>query len=201
MRLLARLFVIPLIGIFCSAASADILFSLEGPLSKNTTLAQLKKYYGEANVRESRIHLGEGFYEMGTVLFPSDSKKKVLITWKNKERTRPARVYIRNDSTGWKTQIGLIGIGSTLSEIEALNGRPFVLAGHSWDYAGTVLSWKDGTLAREFERPGARILLRLGGDWSVDKNFEVAGDGDYTSSHPIMKKVNPRVYEIVIGFD
>jgi hypothetical protein len=76
------------------------------------------------------------------------------------------------------------------------------LTGFAWDYSGTVTSWEEGSLDSDLQAPGG-VVLRLGAP--MDKlteaeSREVQGDGEFSSHHPIMKKLNPRVYEIVWSF-
>ena len=97
-----------------------------------------------------------------------------------------------------------ISLGTSLKELEHLNGRPFRLAGFAWDYSGTVLSWDKGSLAEEFDGGNGRLLLRLDprsdSDVPQAEQSQVMGDGDFSSDHPVMQKLNPRVYQVIWQF-
>ncbi len=79
-----------------------------------------------------------------------------------------------------------------------------MLSGFGWDYSGTVYSWENGALSKDFEGHG-RVILRLDTDL-VPPNLpqsdydHVSGDGSFSSSNPAMQKINPRVYEILWSF-
>lgn len=91
-------------------------------------------------------------------------------------------------------------MGTSLKELERMNGRPFLLAGFAWDYSGTVTSWKKGALTKNFETDG-HVILRLDSPRSnavAEAEYnEVLGDRDYPSNNSVMQKLNPRVYQVV----
>jgi len=102
----------------------------------------------------------------------------------------------------WKTAEG-IATGTSLLQLEKLNGHAFHLAGFAWDYSGTVTSWDGGRLAplrvggvKLSLDPGPRLEPAL-----ARKLYEqVQGDGFFPSSHPAMQALNPRVSLIVFLF-
>jgi hypothetical protein len=101
----------------------------------------------------------------------------------------------------WKTRYG-IGLGTSLKDLEKINRRPFRLAGFNWDYGGTVLSWSDGFLEKDFGSNGdKKAFFRLSADHShlADTNL-VQGDRDFSSGHPVMQTINPSIYQMVFTF-
>jgi hypothetical protein len=78
------------------------------------------------------------------------------------------------------------------------------LAGFGWDYSGTVSSWSKGSLAAELVGDHGYLTLRLGPPSNAqlpeDEQDQVLGDSDFSSSHPVMQKINPKVYQIIWGF-
>ena len=150
------------------------------------------------------VDVGEGQTEPGTVLFADDPERKLEITWKDPVNKRnPKSIQIGGKKSVWKTAEG-ISLGSSLQEIERINGGPFTLAGFGWDYSGTVTSWKNGRLAAPFSKNG-RILLRLTPErenaLSRRELNAVSGDSDHSSREPAMQKLNPRVYQIIVLFN
>ena len=109
---------------------------------------------------------------------------------------------ISGDKSIWKAEHG-ITLGASLKELERLNGRPFQLAGFNWDYSGTVTSWEKGLLEEDLQSSG-RVILRLGeakeSGLTEEESREVAGDGAFSSRHPVIQKLNPKIYEIVWEF-
>jgi hypothetical protein len=173
-----------------------------GAITASTTRRELVKRYGAANVRDQDVGIGEGETEPGTALFPQDSQRLIEILWRDPAtKLSPKFLTIRGKASRWKTAHE-ISLGTSLKQLEQINGRPFVLSGFGWDYSGTVESWSNGVLAKELEGNG-RVLLRLDSDQpNVTKSEleHVEGDRSFPSSDPVMQKINPRVYEIVWAF-
>lgn len=117
-----------------------------GPLTRETNEADLRQRYGAAVVDSARIQIGEGETMAGTVLYPWDSLQRMEIIWQDSiHRRRPARLILRGSQSRWQVYSG-ISLGTSLQELERLNGKPFTLAGFGWDYAGVVTDWKGGSL-------------------------------------------------------
>ena len=164
----------------------------------------LRARYGAENLASGRIHLGEGQTAPGTVLFPNNSSRRLTVTWDDTiARTRPTRVTVGSRRTRWLVIPG-VSIGTSLSELERLNGRPFELLGFRWDYAGTVMGWEGGHLDSLWRGgPTNKVLvwLRLRPDsagYESARSREVAGDRIFASSLPAMRALNPRVYDLFI---
>jgi hypothetical protein len=101
----------------------------------------------------------------------------------------------------WHTADG-ITLGTTLLELERINRRPFRLAGFGWDYSGTVLSWSHGALDPVFGSDGSKkVYVRLIYSNPAPPEYRaVMGDGNFSSGHPAMQKINPHVYQMVFIF-
>jgi len=184
----------------------------QGSINAHTTRQDLVLAYGADNVVDQDLDVGEGEVEPGTLLFPSDPERSIEILWNDiQTKPEPSRLTIRGNKSRWKS-LHDISLGTTLKQLERLNGRPFHMSGYGWDYSGTVLSWDKGTLTRdlgEFDPQGVehgRIILRLNCDTSSTKpltqeeGMQVVGDRDFSSSHPLLQKMNPCVSEMVWVF-
>jgi hypothetical protein len=173
-----------------------------GTITVTTTEAELAATYGKTNVVAQDIDLGEGETEPGTALFPHDPTREVDILWKDPQVKRSHKqVQISGEKSKWKTVHG-ITLGASLKTLEQLNRKPFLLAGFGWDYSGTVTSWNQGAIEGELVRPG-RVILRLQptNDPAHSKSERsVLGDRDFSSGHPAMQELNPRVYQIIWRF-
>jgi hypothetical protein len=167
------------------------------PTSSETVLEQ---QYGKAAVTPARIELGEGETTPGTVLFPTDSLRRLEIVWHDTvSRSRPARIVQRGSRSEWVLEPG-ISLGTSLQELERLNGRPFALAGFGWDYAGVITDWKGGAL--DSVLAGAKLYLDPGpAQYESAAYSQVLGDRDYSSSLPPMQQLNPRVGQIFVDFE
>lgn len=180
----------------------------KGSINAHTTRADLVRIYGAVNVVDEDVNLGEGDFERGTVLFPSDPERSIQILWNDaKKKAEPSTLTIRGNKSRWKTAHE-ISLGTSLKQLERLNGKPFHMSGYGWDYSGTITSWDGGTLAQspgdvDPERGDHRVILRLtcsiAGAVSTTKeeDLQIAGDRDLSSNHPVLQKINPCVGEIV----
>lgn len=170
-----------------------------GAITGRTTLQDLLRLYGAAQVREQPIDIGEGASEPGVVLFPADPARTAELLWQDPERKRaPALVRIRAARSLWHTTHG-IKIGTTLREVERLNGKAFQLAGFGWDGGGVLTSYAQGELAAL----QGKLLLRFthrAGKATPRELQSISGDKEVSSAHPVMQKLNPSVEEITCRF-
>lgn len=184
-----------------SSASSRVL-GCHGPFTADLTEARLVEIFGAANVRTGDVYVGEGFSEPGAVVFPDSAEDRVEVVWGDgATRSRPRFVRVNNERSRWKLAGG-IAIATDLKTIERLNGRPFRLLGFSWDYSGTVMSWAGGFLEREGTptcRTGAR--LRPSAEQRDPIIRQVIGERRFSSGHPAMQQLNPRVYDLWLSFD
>lgn len=172
-----------------------------GAIMRTASELDLIRAYGHGNVRTQDINVGEGVTERGTVVFPDEPIKRAAVLWKDLSNNQmPERIQITGSKTLWKMAQG-ITLGTSLRELERLNGRPFVLTGFGWDYGGTIISWERGALARAFAT-GGRIILRLRPPSGLTQGVlrPVTGDREFRSNHATMQRLNPRIYQMIIEF-
>ena len=167
--------------------------------SPTIRLEDLVRRFGAENVTADSIAMGEGESEPGTLLFRADPHRRVEIVWQDHQRhSAPSMVRIDGASSLWTTDNG-ITLGTRLRTLEQLNGKPFRLAGFAFDGSGAIIDWSDGRLARS---PTAKCSLAINVDPTVrdaaDRRWykQVTGDRDFSSSHPAMQALNPRVNEL-----
>ena len=177
--------------------------------SPEASEADLVSLFGRDNVHSAPVQGGgaEGEYTPGTVLFASRPEAKVEILWKQPELKRgPLHVWItsRDSASPWRTPEG-ISIGTDLRTVERLNGRPFRLFGFGFDGSGTVADWSGGRLAAPDVAP-CRMRLSLEpppGPMpdSISRRYpQVAGDRLFSSGHPVMQMIGPRVYKLFLEY-
>jgi hypothetical protein len=171
-----------------------------GPWTIGTSEAGLRQRYGAASVDSTRIQIGEGETMQGTVLYPRDSLRRVEVVWQDSvNRRQPARVILRGSRSRWQVNRG-ISLGTSLQQLERLNGRPFTLAGFGWDYAGVVTDWKGGAL--DSSLVGVKLYLDPGpAQYQSAPYSQVLGDRDYSSALPAMQQLAPRVAQIFVDFE
>ena len=177
-----------------------------GPITAATSEAELITLYGKANVKRTQLDVGEGEMQPATTIFPADPTRTAAILWQDPEtRLRPESVTISGHKTLWKTDSG-ITIGTPLTVIEQLNGRPFVLAGFGWDYEGTVWHADGGKLTAlgaltGEEITGQTLMLRLAPAAKFRASAEyraVSGEAGFFSDNAAMKMINPAVYQMIV---
>jgi hypothetical protein len=167
-------------------------------ISASTTRADLAARFGAENVTDTTIYLMEGETRPGSVLFAADSSRRVEITWTDSVRkSRPATIHLNGTASAWKIPHN-ISLGMTLSELERLNGGAFTLMGFGWDYGGTITDWKGGMLS-DLRSGTPRVFLRLSLRGSAPS--EVTGDREISSEHPVLRRLNPVLEEIILSYE
>ncbi|HSF16611.1 MAG TPA: hypothetical protein VLK65_13775 [Vicinamibacteria bacterium] len=177
-----------------------------GRITATTSESELESLFGTDNVEPVDVHIGEGFTEPGAAVFPSDPSRRIEVVWRDEARTSPKELRLLGDSSQWRTSEG-ISLGSTLQDIERLNGFPFRLAGFAFDYGGTITDCGRGRLRmlgcsdRDGTIQGRLVVLRLNPSAESRARAEyrqVLGDRDFSSGHPAMQALNPRVYQMIV---
>ncbi len=160
-----------------------------GPVLATDSEIDVINRLGKENVTRTQVSIGEGESVAGTIIFPGTSREVTLLwTEQNFEDLHEARSQ-RADAP-WATDLG-IKIGSSLKQVEKINGRPFRLSGFQWDYAGTTTGWNQGKISESmvlvFAEP-ERFHSDLIGDQMID------------SDNARMQRANPRVSMLRVLF-
>ena len=119
------------------------LWSLEpgkrfGSIGPASSEAQVREQYGHTSTRPADVHIGEGFCAPGLRVFPGEPRE-FEVAWSDASRARPA--FVRTAGSEWRTPAG-VGVGSTLTDLERMNGGPVEFSGFGWDYGGR-LRWQE----------------------------------------------------------
>jgi hypothetical protein len=168
-----------------------------GALTRNASELDLVRAYGGRNVRDSSITRGEGVTARGTLLYPDDPQRRVEVLWSDAGAKRePLRIVLRGERSRWMLPQE-ISLGSSLSELERRNGRPFRLSGFGWDYAGAVTSWEGGALDSLLR--GVHLYLEPRAEDRAGAAYRrLQGDREFDSENADMKRLDPRVYQITV---
>ncbi|HEY7609017.1 MAG TPA: hypothetical protein VIF14_07275 [Alphaproteobacteria bacterium] len=159
-----------------------------GAIVKGTKPEDLAKIYGAANVKLGKITAAEGMEQPGAVIYAeTPNRLEVGFTEDGKKIE-----FIRIVGKAWATKEGL-RIGTTLAELERLNGGPFQLSGFGWDYGGAVT-------ARGRALQGIGITLAYTRNGESREAQQVMGDRQFSSRHPALKNLGVVVRELVVGF-
>lgn len=170
-----------------------------GALDRYGSELDLAKAYGAKSVRDSSIALGEGETAPGSLVYPEDPQRRVEIIWSDPAVKRaPQRAVLRGERSRWMLPHD-ISLGTSLTELEHANGRPFRMTGFGWDYAGAVTSWEGGAL--DSLLPGVRIYLEPRIEDRAGAAYRrIQGDHEFVSSDASLRALNPRVYQIFVDF-
>jgi hypothetical protein len=165
-----------------------------GPVTQNTTRQDLATQFGEANLKDQDISMGEGETEPGTVV-NLGTERSFTVIWGNLERTEAAAVM--NPGSAWRTPEG-IGVGTSLAELQQTLGN-FKFYGFDWDYGGTVLL--EETQLRDYS---GLLVMRLSMDevartQSTADYQALLGDELYDSGNPHAQKLNLTVGELLVS--
>lgn len=163
-----------------------------GSITQKSSKADVIELFGDENVERCEISIGEGEIVEGTRIY-AGTNDEFLIEW-NEETNTPVRITIKKSGTKWKTQEG-ITIGTTLDQLEKINGKPFMVTGFGWEYEGRSVSWENGTL------PTALQLEFEHKELSPSEESRVAGDRFFSSNHPVIKKKELKVRALYIRWN
>ena len=184
-----------------SGSRGDITWNLIDEIG-SAARADLAAKFGATNLVDTLIYLVEGEMQPGSVLFPADSIRRVEITWLDSgARARPATIHLNGPASVWKLPHD-ITLGTTLAELERLNGKPFTVMGFGWDYGGTVTDWRGGSLSG-LKSGSPTVFLRLSpqGDGDSPDHSAVLGENEFASDLAAMKRLNPIVDRIVVSYE
>jgi hypothetical protein len=129
----------------------------KGSINLHTTRKDLIRAYGASNVTDQDADVGEGEMQPLTVLFAGDPQRRIELLWKDPgKKTEPAFATIRGRASRWHAVHG-ISLGTTLPELERINGRPFrfALTNDGTDMAEEHISWQGGLLEKTFKEMAA----------------------------------------------
>ncbi|QZE13489.1 hypothetical protein K4L44_13025 [Halosquirtibacter laminarini] len=186
---------IVLVGLFilssCSKNQTNLITSNAiGKVKITMSHGDLEQNFKKENLKDF-IDEGSGA-NMTEIKFPNQ-KNNLTIIWKDNKKSAIYSISTRQDGSTWKTAQG-VHVGSTLSEIEKLNGKGFEIIGYEIDrdLAGTVTSWNEGKLKNMFH-----IQFKLTKDVGNDY-MKLIGDQGIPSSNEVLLNAAPVVSSITI---
>jgi len=124
----------------------------------------------------------------GIILFGSEPRKRVTVRFDDEKLTRVSSVSVDEPASLW--QAGRVRIGSSLADVEAANGSPFIVYGWGSDAGGNVdfsagkLSDASAgcSLSITFEpRKGVKTPAKLEGERPFD-----SGNADLWALDPVV---------------
>lgn len=192
-----------LVGAAALAAEPATTFKCEGPFGRDASHAKLAAKYGAANVTTD-LDFQPGENVDVTILFPNDPARRLKIEWKDrKARRNPRLIRIEDEHSTWS--VAGVAIGTSLVDLERLNGRPFKLIYFEGDYGGDIFDWRGG----RFDAPlpggclfGASVGIadKLSEGVGAAMNAEIIENGALLSSGPGLRAAKPEVGRMLISF-
>lgn len=165
-----------------------------GAVRKDSTWDSLVGVYTPQNMRRDKIPVAEGDTAPGVRIFPGKAEELQVAFKSDNGPVDFIRVLGRESP--WRTESG-IRIGTTLAELEKLNGGPFRIFGFAWDNGGAL----DQRSLKKLPK-GLLITAEPRAPQNVSERElrQVQGDKTIPTSHPILKKIDVRVTSIVVAF-
>lgn len=166
-------------------------FECTGPFAPNSTAINIAADFGQANVITGNIMSPDGSTAPGIILLPNDPALSLEIAWKDPANMVAPRRVAFTESTAWT--VNGISIGTSLSDLERANGKPFRIQGFGGNAGGVVADWRGGRLGNLGGGCvlGAQLALSAGA--SDGAQARVSGPKVYTSNDPAIRAANPSV--------
>lgn len=164
-----------------------------GPITRNTTRQDLVNLFGEQQLTDIEVPVGEGFTEPGTEVALDDGRTLSLI-WT--DETQSGVREVRNLGPEWQTPEGVY-VGMPLSEFKQLSGE-FEFFGFGWDNGGTILL--ETSQLAEYD---GSLILRMAidaaeADLDSPQYYSLSGDAQYSSANSNLEVLDPYIDEIVV---
>lgn len=192
--MLARATFFVALALTAPAAAEDIL--CDGAFAIDSSEARLIQIYGADNVVTGIVPGPEGTEMLATTVFPGDRRKELQFVWWDEDNLRdPGNIELPTKAVVY----GGLRIGTTLEQLEAINGEPFTFNGFGWDYGGFA-GFETGYLSNP--PGGCTISVRLfqhAFPEGIDP-MPVTGDIIVESTNPLLDQMDVRVDMLSIGY-
>ena len=153
-----------------------------GPIKKGTTLADIERIYGKANIRVGMVQPPHGDFmkQRAAVLFPGTRNEAEAYLVDGAARVE--RVVVQKAGGRWHSKEGL-RVGSGLAALEKMLGGPFPITGYGQDGGGAVGQVRNRALARH-------LFIRLAPDpkKKLSAADESAMSRTFRSDHPAARR-------------
>jgi hypothetical protein len=154
-----------------------------------TKPADLAAIYGEGNVKKVQIHAPGGGEESPGALIHPDTPDALEVTFSD-DGARILSVSINGKN--WVSKAGLRK-GTSLAELERINGGPVELAGFGWDYGGQVFA--SGAALKGMD---IFVSPTRGSAQELDA---ATGDRKFSSRDAVIARLAPEVVVIEVRID
>jgi hypothetical protein len=182
-----------------NAPSQEGAITFSSPIAPDDSAKSLMQRYGQEAVIQDDLHTGvEDITYKGLVLLPHASDWRIEVSFTDETMGRVAGLILPNAAKTSHWNVAGVTIGSTLAEVQKVNGKRFLVNGFESDFGGFVTNWKGGTLGRPLSG-GCRVTVRFGKD--ADAPDGMAGDDvKIASDNAKLVKWGPVVTQIEVHF-
>lgn len=161
---------------------ANATYVLPGAFAPDMDAERLARRFGRGNVRIGEVPGAEGERVDGAILFPDDPARRAYLYFEDAQRnTGLSLVRVFDEGSRWHFDDG-IRIGTPLSKLVALNGKPIRFLGLDWDYGGAISAWGGGRL--DPGNDAVRRGMNLGTRTDIGERPYPMGDGEFSSDDP-----------------
>jgi hypothetical protein len=167
---------------FADVPAANASYVLPGDFAPDTGIEGLARRFGKDNVRIGEVPGAEGERVDGAVLFPDDPSRRAYLYFEDAAALRGLQlVRVSDEGSRWRLDNG-IGLGTPLSKLVALNGKPLRFLGLDWDYGGTITDWGGGHLDPRNDAIRRNMVLDARAD--IGQRPYPMGDAEFASDDP-----------------
>jgi hypothetical protein len=174
---------------FDPADNTIVLGKRVGLIKPGMTSVEVERAYGKKNFKIMDLPGPEGSTFPGAKLFEG-SERELEIVWDPENEAKKVVFDIRVIGKAWTFENGLKS-GMSIEEVEKINGKPFKVAGFSWDYGGYA-NFEGGKLA-------AKVSVRFNPSSEEIPDY-LQGDKQISSTDKKLRAVKPLVEEGITVF-
>lgn len=165
------------------------------PISKNDSAKSILKKYGKDAILGD-INAPEGEIYKGVILYPNNPKKRAEVLFYDDELKHPSSIQFENQSSTWN--IAGLKIGDSLDKAVKINKNIISMSGFDWDYGGYASNFHNGFLSEKNQK--CTIGIRFEPRANAQYNESLSGDRLIHSNNKTLKKLNPVIIELSIGW-
>jgi len=181
-----------------NASLSEGTITCSSPVSPNDSAKSLMLRYGGEAVIQDDLPGAEDLTYKGVVLSPRAMDRRIEIWFTDDTLNQVAGLGIPETVKTSRWNVAGVTIGSSLAQVQRINGKPFLVNGFEWDFGGWVADWKGGIFGRPL-RGGCKVALRFGTDAITPKGL--SGEGvKVFSDNATLVKLRPVVTGIVLNF-
>ncbi len=163
-----------------------------GGITPKTTEAELFKLFGKENVtKEKEIYANADVPPFKGYTIYKGKPDELQVAIDPDKKSKISFVLVRANNGKWHTAEG-IHVGTTLDELNKINGEPFTFGGFGWDYGGYINDFKTGKLKSLKDVASLRL------DCEGKMPESCIGEVEVKSDNKVLKNAKVTVSEISV---